>query len=117
MKTYLFCYTIVITVCLCAGYKMGAPTEVCKDMIPQHGLPPKPLPSPYTIKVDKTKVAPGGKVVVTILSDKEPSFKGFLVQARENSNSNATGSFTPTSHAKTIDCGAKGSKVTLSENG
>lgn len=74
------------------GYSTGAPTEVCEDMLPQHGEPVQTTESPYTLTPNR-KSAKGGETITLTLASKDFSkFKGFMVQARDG-QSKPVGSF------------------------
>lgn len=96
----LYLVSICVVITYCNAFKSGAPTSVCVSMVPEHGVPPKPLPSPYTLTVDKTKIKPGDNVTVTIKAKGKDTFKGFMLQARE-SISQVDGTNNPVGHFST----------------
>lgn len=60
--------------------------------------------SPYTVTVSANKVKAGGKLTVTITGDADNSFKGFMVQARDDQN-HKIGTFVSTDdNAQTLTC-------------
>ncbi|XP_050427151.1 putative defense protein Hdd11 [Adelges cooleyi] len=77
------------------GYAKGAPTEVCEDMTPQHGVGPKTTPSPYTLSVNQKSVKPGGNLVLSLSAKDGTKFKGFMMQARDEVTHNPIGTFMP----------------------
>ncbi|XP_063225473.1 putative defense protein isoform X2 [Bacillus rossius redtenbacheri] len=57
------------------------PSSVCRNMTPSHGgSEPQAEPWPYTVSVDKRRVAPGDIVTVTVSGT--DSFKGIYIQGR-----------------------------------
>uniref|UniRef100_A0A146L3C7 Putative defense protein 3 n=1 Tax=Lygus hesperus TaxID=30085 RepID=A0A146L3C7_LYGHE len=80
---------------------------ICDSMEVGHGWPAQNSPSPYTIALSNTKVAPGETITVTIASidEKEP-FRGLVVQGR--CGDKPVGSFiesTLPEGSKYTDCG------------
>ncbi|KAF6212189.1 hypothetical protein GE061_012710 [Apolygus lucorum] len=56
---------------------------ICDTMEVGHGWPAQNSPSPYTIELSDTKVAPKGTITVTISSNKgQEPFRGLVVQGR-----------------------------------
>ncbi|KAJ3665387.1 hypothetical protein Zmor_000884 [Zophobas morio] len=80
----------------------GAPTKVCGTMRPFHGggIPPQTDISPYSIYMRRQ----GGNVIVTLKSDLNIPFQGFMLQAK-TPNRELLGTFQPIGNeAHTIDC-------------
>ncbi|KAG8132648.1 hypothetical protein E2320_010488 [Naja naja] len=61
-----------------AGYPDGRVSESCDSMLPFHGGSPQEFPK-HTIEVNVTEFKPGDRVKVSFSG---PTFKGFLLQAR-----------------------------------
>lgn len=76
------------------GYAGGAPTEVCEDMLPQHGAPVQTTESPYTLTPNRKTVRGGDSITLTLAARDQSKFKGFMVQARDGAE-NPIGSFAP----------------------
>lgn len=76
------------------SYSGGAPTEVCEDMLPQHGAPAQTKDSPYTLTPNRKSVRAGESITLTLAAKDLSKFKGFMVQARDNAD-NPIGSFAP----------------------
>ncbi|XP_051554321.1 putative ferric-chelate reductase 1 [Myxocyprinus asiaticus] len=87
---------ILGTLCLAAvsGYKNGKVEKACESMIPEHHGHPNTTVSPYTLTVNVSKFNLGDHIKVTLSGEKH--FEGFLLQARDatNSSGSAVGSFT-----------------------
>lgn len=92
----------------------GAPTSVCRSMLPNHGggIPPQSQLSPFTI-VPKRQ---GSNVSVTVGSTFGARFQGFLLQGRTPAG-DILGEFQlgPSTGAHTIDCAEPGDSVTHSD--
>lgn len=76
------------------SYTGGAPTEVCEDMLPQHGAPAQTKDSPYTLTPNRKSVKAGESITLTLAAKDLSKFKGFMVQARDNAE-NPIGTFAP----------------------
>lgn len=76
------------------GYGSGAPTEVCEDMLPQHGAPVQTKPSPYALTPNRKTVKGGEQITLTLAAKDLSKFKGFMVQARDSTGA-PVGSFAP----------------------
>jgi hypothetical protein len=76
------------------SYGSGAPTEVCEDMLPQHGAPVQTTPSPYTLTPNRKTVKGGEQITLTLAAKDLSKFKGFMVQARDSTGA-PVGSFAP----------------------
>ena len=48
------------------AYKTGAPVSVCDTMKPEHGFEPQKSELPYSVKIDPSTIAPGGKTTITL---------------------------------------------------
>ncbi|KAF5282713.1 hypothetical protein FQR65_LT02710 [Abscondita terminalis] len=91
------------------GNELGAPELACVDMVPQHGVDPKETSFPYSVSVNKDNIKQGDTVEITVSGDKEPDFKGFLLQVRDSKNK-PVGTFIITSShksAKVLQCDSK----------
>uniref|UniRef100_T1JGZ2 Ferric-chelate reductase 1 n=1 Tax=Strigamia maritima TaxID=126957 RepID=T1JGZ2_STRMM len=101
---------ILILVCVDAVYGRpdGAPIDACMNMIPNHqGIEPLSISAPFVVVTDKTSVAPGETLIVSLatIPDKFRYFKGFLVVAVTPDNFlNKIGTFA-TNHEKYVACG------------
>lgn len=99
-----------MTISYCDSFKHGAPEGVCDTMLPDHGVPPQPLPSPYILSADKNKVRSGGTVSVSLKAPQGQTFKGFLLQARDTKTNKPVGSFVKVSGAKYKHINCNGGK-------
>lgn len=96
-KLAVLCASLAAFTCLlqpAESYSEGAPTEVCEDMLPQHGAPAQTKESPYTLTVNRKSVKPGESVTLTLASKDGSKFKGFMVQARDGAQA-PVGAFMP----------------------
>lgn len=64
----------------------GAATYACETMDPSHGGQPQTGPCPYRFLLDKTEIFANQCVVFTIKTYYPRKFKGFMVQARNDSD-------------------------------
>lgn len=91
------------------AFSKGAPETSCASMLPGHGVPPQQTPSPFAVTMVPWEDLVKGRrfVNVTLTSDKDIEFAGFLLQARPESGGNALGSFVvDTAVSKTHTCGS-----------
>lgn len=89
LKKYHFIYILstVVFIRSTYEYKTGAPAEAVADMMPDHGVAPQPLPSPYNVTSNRWKLRPGCLASVYIKSkNRTIPFRGFLVTAKDNIN-------------------------------
>ena len=83
----------------------GAPSSQCVSMMPNHGVLPQTVASPYQVKVNKTYYMYGKNVHVSIESSTE-YIKGFLIQARSVGQNTAIGTFSSLpQNTKFVSCG------------
>jgi len=83
------------------AYSLGAPDAACKRMTPGHGFDavnqsPDPSGAPVKLTLnppDGSDIVPGQTVSVSLEAQGEPGFKGFIIQARDEQDSQV-GSFT-----------------------
>lgn len=86
------------------AYSGGAPEGTCDDMTPKHPVDPQRSKFPYKISVSKNEIKAGEKVDITVGGSK--SFKGFLMQVRDD-NKKAVGQFVipdNSKYAKNMAC-------------
>jgi len=96
------------------SFPSGAPVQHCQDMIPGHNAEPLRETSPFKIKysLENRHKPTTSLYYVTIYSDvsktnddRNSTFKGFLLEARETWDGKTIGKWsTDVSHTKTIDC-------------
>ncbi|NXL65384.1 RELD1 protein, partial [Chordeiles acutipennis] len=107
------------TLCLAsyaAAFSHGASLSACTDMMPKHLRVQLHSPSNnyFTVHTNVSFFFPGDKVTVTVRSTQD--FMGFLLQARQVSNDEITGTFVfipPGS--KLLTCSEDGDTVTHSD--
>ncbi|XP_059484956.1 putative ferric-chelate reductase 1 homolog [Neocloeon triangulifer] len=90
------------------AFSKGAPDSACISMIPGHNVDPQDSPSPYTVELAPIKNDNGRRLVnVTIVSQGNADFAGFIIQARPDGGNNALGSFEVRPElGKTHTCGS-----------
>jgi hypothetical protein len=110
MKTIILLVSLFV---ITYAYPNGAPLRACGSMIPMHKGSPSSN-SPFYIKADRN---PDLSFNVTITSDSQDEFKGYLCQAREDFQNEDTvfgqWNLYDDSLTKTLDCFDK-SRVSLS---
>lgn len=102
MKLILFISCSALAISFVHGFSTGAPEGVCEDMTPKHPATPQESESPYSIILNKKKIAPGGSIKVVVSSPPGLKFKGFFVQARVGDT--PVGKFATTGVSKSINC-------------
>lgn len=108
-------YLAIILLCLGTVHSLpqGAPTKVCRSMLPFHGggsIGRQNDPSPYEIYTLRRE----GGVFVVVKSGLELPFEGFMLQAK-TPDRQLVGSFEPAADdAHTIDCDHPGDTLTHS---
>lgn len=98
-------YRVIIVITLISiakSHKNGAPISACNDMVPRHNETAMDLPAPYAI-IPIRSVTEEEALTVIIKSTKDAPFKGFLIQARDNSNA-TIGYFSPTENVQLLNC-------------
>lgn len=114
LKYLVFSCAIILSIDLNAAFQGGAPVEVCQTLMPNHGVEPQTVASPFLIRVSgNAKIRSTGSLNVTIQGKDE--FKGFILQARESKKNTIIGSFEPSSKAKLLDC-SPGKSVSISKS-
>lgn len=102
-KTTLFA-TFFIFAAFLEALPSGAPLSACQTMLPHHNAKPIDTENPpYEIVYS---IVNNSTLKVTLQSkDEEKAFRGFLMQARREWNSEAVGKWsTKEPNTKTIDC-------------
>ncbi|XP_053549694.1 putative ferric-chelate reductase 1 [Bombina bombina] len=101
---------IVVLLYILTSYRVtsfsnGKVQAACFTMEPNHGTRAQTSPAPYNVTVSKTSYTNGERLTVTLSTNPgETSFKGFLIQARDNNNS-ALGMFEVSgSDVQTLQC-------------
>lgn len=98
------------------AYKTGAPEYVCNSMMPNHKADPQQITVPYKLTVKPQN----GKFEVSIQTTKSGDyFRGFFIQAREESDRNAfvKGEFSLTENTKLVACdNSEKSAITHNDN-
>ncbi|XP_046584666.1 putative defense protein 2 [Haliotis rubra] len=90
------------------GNSSGANVGACSSMVPSHGgATTQSFPSPFTITPNSNSYTPGKRIDVTLAGICGRPFKGFLVQARQASDSTSTvsvGTFAPSDNRAQTRC-------------
>jgi len=81
-------FLIVFYLCAIKAFPNGAPTESCLDMVPDHGgNTPSTTVVPFKVLLSANTINNGQFVDVTIAAeDGNETFRGFFIQARDESS-------------------------------
>jgi hypothetical protein len=104
-------------------YPSGAPTSVCKSMLPGHTRNGQQITgqlqssSPFTVTANTANFVQGQNITVTVSGSSSSStpvqFMGLFLQARQVNTSTRVGKFTPVSSGlKTVACSNPNDAVT-----
>lgn len=94
------------------AFPTGAPTSQCSSLRPFHGNA-SDEPN-YRLVVSETRITSDGYVNLTIEAISEKTFKGFIIQAREESIGTPVGTFLTYEKRliQTINCNEDGDTIT-----
>lgn len=100
---HIFIVIALITV-YSHSFPTGAPLRHCGDMTPGHNVEPLDDEPPFQILIEKSNIS--SSLNIRIKADDEYHFKGFLIEARTNLNTQeAIGTWsTSERHTKLLDC-------------
>ncbi|XP_072130712.1 putative ferric-chelate reductase 1 isoform X2 [Mobula birostris] len=94
-----------------SGYSNGNVDSVCETMVPKHGSTAQTSVAPYQVIASNTTFNPGDTIQVTLKSNSNETFKGFLLEAQDARSSLRTplGKFITTdSQAQLLNCDING---------
>ncbi|XP_014670445.1 PREDICTED: putative defense protein 3 [Priapulus caudatus] len=95
---------LLLMITLTAGYHTGAPTSRCDSMTPGHIIGSQTSEPPYTVMPDRSSYTANDIIIVTIQANNGVTFKGFMLQARDQSGA-SVGEFTTVDTAtKLTEC-------------
>jgi len=109
-----FHVALVASTLLAASYALpgGAPETCCVNMLPVHGaVEPQTDPAPFEILASRNA---DGTYAVELKTTTAPQFRGFLLQARQESSGTIVGGFTsiPAEEAQYLNCLVADNSVT-----
>ncbi|XP_065343218.1 putative ferric-chelate reductase 1 homolog [Cloeon dipterum] len=104
----VFCLALALHQPEVHGFGRGAPDSACLSMLPGHGTDAQSSPSPYSIVLAPIENGNGRRLVnVTITSQGNADFAGFIIQARPENSDNPVGTFEVRKEgAKAHTCGS-----------
>eukprot|EP00090_Calanus_glacialis_P003984 TRINITY_DN12974_c0_g1_i1.p1 TRINITY_DN12974_c0_g1~~TRINITY_DN12974_c0_g1_i1.p1 ORF type:complete len:194 (+),score=44.19 TRINITY_DN12974_c0_g1_i1:34-615(+) len=91
MTSFLF---LVASLPAINAWPKGAPTSVCQSMLPGHGKEPQHMADiPYHIEVPRFALKQNDKIMISLTSESERPFKGFVMKAVDVPGNNIIGTF------------------------
>lgn len=83
MKLKIVILCVVLKLHLSSAFSSGAGTSACETMTPQHGSnEPQTSEAPFTFSLSSQNVGQGETMTITIESENDFGFRGFMIQAR-----------------------------------